>query len=61
MFLLQTEIENFYQSLTDTITQIPGHNMVITVGDFNAKIEHPEALYSFNTYQPSAMVKCYVT
>ena len=44
----ETEIESFYQSLSDTITQIPGHNMVIIGGDFNAKIGHCEALNSFN-------------
>ena len=44
----ETEIEKFYQSLSDTITQIPVHNMVIIGGDFNAKIRHPEALHSFN-------------
>ena len=47
----ETEIENFYQSLLDTITQIPAHNMVIKGADFNAKIVHPEAFHSFNQSQ----------
>ena len=44
----ETEIENFYQSLSDTITQIPAHNMVIKGRDFNAKIVHFTALTNRN-------------
>ena len=44
----ETEIENFYQSLSVTVTQIPVHNMVIVGGDFNAKIRLSETIYSFN-------------
>ena len=44
----ETKIENFYQFLSDTVTQIPVHNMVIVGGDFNAKIRLSETIYSFN-------------
>ena len=44
----ETEIENFYQSLSDIITQIPAHSMVIIGGDFNTKIGNPKAFHFFN-------------
>ena len=53
----ETEIENFYQSLSDTTTQIPANNMVMTGGDFNTKRGHPEALHNLLTHQLIAMLK----
>ena len=43
----ETGIENFHQSLSDTITEIAAQNMVIIGGNFNAKIGYPEVLHSF--------------
>ena len=56
----ETEIENFHQSISDTITQIPAHKMLIVGGDFNAK-KGTLRRFTALTYQPIAIVKCYVT
>ena len=43
------EIQSFYYTLINTVSNIPAHSMLFIAGDFNAKIGQMEAFYSFNS------------
>ncbi len=47
------EIENFYDSLRRAIESIPTHNVLMMIGDFNARIGMPNFHYMI---QPTGMV-----
>lgn len=42
------EIEEFYSSLQNLLSDIPHHNFLTVAGDFNAKMAAPDVLFSFN-------------
>ena len=42
----EEEVEEFYSSLRNLLNDIPQHNFLSVAGDFNAKLECPDVLFS---------------
>ena len=51
-----TEVDTFYTQLTDTIREIPNHNVLIIGGDLNAQLGQDNSLHIIK--QQIEMVKC---
>lgn len=46
--LQEEKVDKFYQGLEDAVKQIPAHNILMIVGDFNARIGTGEAKYTYH-------------
>ena len=44
----EDDVEKFYESLRNTISDIPAHNFLMVMGDFNARLGSDHAPYSFH-------------
>ena len=44
----EKEVEEFYSSLKNLLDDIPRHNFLSVVGDFNAKLTFTDVFFSFN-------------
>ena len=42
------EVEEFYKSLSETVEQVPLHNFLMIIGDFNAKLGPQDARFTFD-------------